>query len=65
MHWRDKLLHECADESIARQISDALEKLLKDDACLLTNNVDERSISHRLAMYLATTFEHEGWNLDG
>lgn len=47
---------------IKNSLDKALEKLLKSDAQLLYNDVNERSISHRLACYLEPFFPD--WNVD-
>ena len=50
------------EESIWERVETALDKLREQDAFLLENNVNERSISHKLATYLQEVFV--GWNVD-
>jgi len=47
---------------IEQKLSKAIDSLLKHDGFLLENNVNERSISHKLAEYLQKQFQ--GWNVD-
>jgi hypothetical protein len=49
-------------EMVKEAVNAALDKLLKLDRYLLSNDVNERSISHRLAIYLEPSFP--GWNID-
>ena|SRR2546428_6953981 len=49
-------------EEVQRTISSALDELLKRDSYLLASNVNERSISHRFAVYLEARFP--GWDVD-
>lgn len=50
------------DESIAEAMEVALLRLLDQDAYLLEQNVNERSITHRLAMYMQEQFRD--WDVD-
>lgn len=43
-------------------LDEALKELVKQDAYLLKNNVNERSISHCLAVYMKAQFR--GWDVD-
>ena len=55
----------CADfteEDVGKKLREALKCLLSDDSYLLENDVNERSISHRLAMYLQRLFD--SWHVD-
>jgi hypothetical protein len=55
----------CADftgEDVDKKLREALKRLLSDDSYLLKNDVNERSISHRFAMYLQRLFD--GWHVD-
>jgi len=45
-----------------RKVRSAIKELLRKDSFLLRNNVNERSISHRLAAYLQSQFK--GWHVD-
>ena len=47
---------------VKKALKEALDQLLRADAELLNNDVNERSISHRLACYLEPLFP--GWNVD-
>ena len=49
-------------ETVKRAVSNALNELLKLDFYLLTTNINERSISHRLAVYLQLQFPD--WDVD-
>jgi hypothetical protein len=49
-------------DDVERAVNEALKVLLEQDAYLLTTNVNERSISHRLAGYLEPHFG--GWHVD-
>jgi hypothetical protein len=49
-------------ESIKEKVTLAIEILLDNDRYLLTNDINERSISHRLACYLQQQFK--GWDVD-
>jgi hypothetical protein len=49
-------------ESVENKLSAALSKLLERDSYLLVNNENERSISHRLGMYLQEEFTQ--WDVD-
>jgi hypothetical protein len=50
------------EERVKHSVSAALAELLKHDSYLLEKDVNERSISHRLAVYLQTQFS--GWHVD-
>lgn len=49
-------------EVIERKLKHSLDLLLKNDYYLLENDVNERSISHRLALYLQQEFD--SWHVD-
>lgn len=49
-------------DDIATILDDAIEELLLKDAVLLTNDVSERAITHKLAEYLQARLPH--YNLD-
>jgi hypothetical protein len=49
-------------EDIEQRVALALKRLELHDAYLLENDCNERSITHRLAMYLQSEFE--GWDVD-
>src|SRR6266700_110417 len=55
-------LEQFSQESIQQRIHKAVEKLGLHDAYLLRIDGNERSITHRLAMYLQDEFE--GWDVD-
>lgn len=48
--------------SVTEKLTRALDKLVRDDAYLLEIDANERSISHRLAVYLESEFTE--WNID-
>lgn len=48
--------------SIEQRVTRAVERLLKEDMALLEKNVNERSVSHKLAEYLRRSFR--GWHVD-
>ena len=55
----------CADfaqKDLDKKLKEALECLLDNDSYLLKKDLNERSISHRLAMYLQQMFD--GWDVD-
>lgn len=49
-------------QNIERAVKNSLDKLIKNDVILLKENVNERSITYRLAMYLQEEFE--GYEVD-
>ena len=49
-------------ELIERALFISLDQLIRADADILINDINERSISHRLAIYLESHFP--GWNID-
>jgi hypothetical protein len=51
-----------SDESIQKKVETAICLLKKNDVFLLQNNVNERSISHKLAEYLQAQFK--SWHVD-
>ncbi|EMN6212109.1 hypothetical protein [Vibrio vulnificus] len=48
--------------SVTEKLTRALDKLVRDDAHLLEIDANERSISHRLAVYLESEFTE--WHID-
>ena len=56
-----RLLFE-GDEKVAQAMHASLVRLLDQDAYLLEKDVNERSITHRLAMYMQNEFA--GWDVD-
>ena len=50
------------EDQIKSGVTAAIAELLKHDSYLLEKDVNERSISHRLAVYLELQFS--GWNVD-
>ncbi|MHA7229462.1 hypothetical protein ACVT98_09585 [Vibrio campbellii] len=48
--------------SVTEKLTRALDKLVRDDAYLLEIDANERSISHRLAVYLESEFTE--WHID-
>jgi hypothetical protein len=60
---RDRILKAVGgNEAIAEPVHAAIRKLFERDAFLLRNNVNERTISHRLAMYMQEGFPD--WDVD-
>lgn len=51
-------------EEVRQRAEQALEELLERDAELLRRDAHERSITHRLAMYLEHRFSSAGWVVD-
>ena len=49
-------------EIVEAALNEALDQLLRSDSAILAMDVNERSISHRLASYLEPFFP--GWNVD-
>ena len=47
---------------VEKKLRDAIDQLLEEDRFLLENDVNERSLSHKLAEYLQTRFPN--WNVD-
>jgi hypothetical protein len=50
-------------DNIPKKVQSALDKLMQCDSSLLQIDANERSITHRLAMYLQEEFED--WDVDG
>jgi hypothetical protein len=48
--------------SIEQRVTRAVERLLKEDMALLERNVNERSVSHKLAEHFRRGFRH--WHVD-
>lgn len=57
MDWKNELQNGTQNRLVAKKVLAAVEKLLEQDAFLLEHNVNERSISHRLAIYLQEQFD--------
>lgn len=55
-------LYGISEAQVTLAINTALDELLNRDSYLLKNNVNERSVSHRLAMYLQSQFPD--WHVD-
>ncbi len=49
-------------ELIEKALHESISKLLRSDADILINDINERTISHRLAIYIEPYFS--GWNVD-
>lgn len=60
--WRVRLIQTASDAQIGKKCLNALDTLLMQDAGLLQRNASERSISHRLGLYLTTMFPD--WDVD-
>lgn len=53
---------EIKDSDINQKVLKAIRNLIENDSYLLKNDVNERAITHRLALYLESEFV--GWNVD-
>ncbi len=63
MTWADTLRTSCrGDDGLAEAVAKALQKLLEHDAYLLRIDANERTIAHRLAIYIEEQFD--GWDVD-
>lgn len=60
--WERQLIEEAPDRDVAEHVRVALSRLLREDAFLLEADANERSISHRLAVYLGEEFPR--WDVD-
>lgn len=60
--WEKELIETAPDRGVAEHVRRSLLRLLSEDAYLFEADVNERSISHRLALYLEEEFP--GWNVD-
>lgn len=60
--WSEPLLRDAPDASLARKICEALHSLLRADIELLIRDVNEKTITGRLADYLQLQFPE--WNVD-
>jgi hypothetical protein len=60
--WQESLRKSSRDSALAEKIVAAVSKILQQDAHLFRANVNERTIAHRLAIYVE---EHFGdWDVD-
>src|SRR5688572_19924815 len=62
MSWREHLIERARDRELAVVVADAVGELLEMDGELLCRDVNERSVCHRLAMYLETRLPT--WQVD-
>jgi len=62
MAWRDSLIATARDRDVANKVIAAVETLLHEDRYLFEHRVGERSISHRLAIYVEELFGE--WDVD-
>jgi hypothetical protein len=60
--WERELIEKAPDRDVAEHVRAAVSRLLNEDAYLLEADVNERSISHRLALYLEEEFLD--WDVD-
>jgi hypothetical protein len=60
--WQKQLLQSAPDKRVAEKLQRAISKLLEIDGFLLRADVNERSLSHKLAEYIASEFPD--WNVD-
>lgn len=56
MNWETELVENAPDKPLANQVVAAVRSLLASDKHLLQVDASERSISHRLALYLTSQF---------
>ncbi len=61
-NWTIALMEHAPDQSLAGHVAAAVALLFKKDLYLLRVNANERSISHRLALYLEQEFPD--WDVD-
>jgi hypothetical protein len=62
MTWETDLRSAAPDQQVASRVVAAIGRLLNADRHLLESNANERSISHRLGLYL--TAEFADWDVD-
>ncbi|SRR5258706_8050702 len=62
MTWRDELWRTCADRGVCQAVIDALTEFIERERYLLHVDASERSMAHRLGVYLELRFV--GWNVD-
>lgn len=62
LNWQESLKQSCRNDDVARRVINAVEMLLENDADLFRVNAAERSIAHRLAVYVESEFH--GWHVD-
>lgn len=60
--WADQLIENAPERDVAERVHVALARILREDAPLLRADANERSVSHRLALYLEEQFPD--WNVD-
>lgn len=60
--WHEDLISTAPDPDTAERVQRAVDQLLRRDANLFDMDVNERSISHRLAIYLEEQFPD--WDVD-
>ena len=61
-NWEKTLIETAPDRDVAEHVRTSLKRLIAKDADLFEADANERSISHRLAIYLEEEFQ--GWNVD-
>ena len=52
------------NDDIKAKVKTAVSKFKQKDKALIRVNANERSLSHKLAMYLQEQFEKDGWDVD-
>jgi len=62
MTWRYEIIEQAGDKVVAKLILAAIGKLFKRDRALFKVNANERSITHRLGIYLQENFPN--WDVD-
>jgi hypothetical protein len=64
--WEQELIDNGPDHGIAKHVCTAISRVLQEDAYLLKVDANERSVSHRLAIYLEAELKDEfpDWDVD-
>jgi len=62
MNWRSTLFQSCVDKEMGRLVIDALDEFVDRERYLLQVDASERSMAHRLAIYLERRLA--GWDVD-
>lgn len=62
MNWFDQLVGEAPNKEVAQKVAEAVKVLFAKDGYLLIEDVNERSISHHLAVHLEKQFQ--SWHVD-
>jgi len=62
MTWQEKIIRDARDKTVAESIVEAISKLFERDRVLFEIDANERSITHRLGIYLQEKFSD--WDVD-